>query len=125
MSYKQDEILWLVWKENDKSFKVGELHRRDDKYYFKYDVEGVEKASKYNFKVLPYLPKVDAEYFREELFRSFADRIPNKTKRNIDDLLRQYGLREYDEFELLKRTGGKSENDNLEFVDPNELSDNQ
>jgi len=120
----QDEILWLVWKKEDKTFKVGELHRRRGKYYFKYDVKGVERASEYNFRLLPYLPKVDAEYFREELFRSFAERIPSKEKRNIDEVLRQHDVEEYDEFELLKKTGGKSEYDNLEFVVPDELVDN-
>lgn len=124
MSYMQDEILWLVWKKEDKTFKVGELHRRRGKYYFKYDVKGVERASEYNFRLLPYLPKVDAEYFREELFRSFAERIPSKEKRNIDEVLRQHDVEEYDEFELLKKTGGKSEYDNLEFVVPDELVDN-
>lgn len=113
------EKIWLTWKnEAGEAFKVGELHRRGGKYYFKYIIEEVNKAKEFGFEVLPFLPKVEVEYFREGLFRTFMDRVPNSSSKGIEEILKQYDIEQYDEFELLRKTGGKLDVDTFEFLDP-------
>ena len=112
-------IIWMIWRNSEgESFKVGELSRREEKYYFKYDASGVKKAEEYGFSPLPDLPRIDVEYFREELFSSFSKRLPGYGKKEISSVLRQYELEEYDAFELLKKSGGKISTDSLEFIYP-------
>jgi len=117
MTREVNNTIWMMWKnEEGESFKVGELCRQAEKYYFKYDIDGVEKAEQYGFSPLPNLPRIDVEYFREELFHSFSQRLP--CKREASSLLKEYNLVEYDVFELLKRSGGKSTTDSFEFIPP-------
>ena len=114
-----NNTIWMIWKnEEGESFKVGELSRQAEKYYFKYDIDGVEKAEEYGFSPLPNLPRVDVEYFREELFQSFSTRLPVHGKKDISSVLKQYDLKAYDAFELLKKSGGKISTDSFEFVEP-------
>ena len=113
------DIIWMTWRNGEgESFKVGELARRAEKYYFRYDIEGVKKAEEYGFIPLTNLPRIDVEYFREELFYSFSKRLPYHGKRDIRSVLKEYGLEEYDAFELLKKTGGKCPGDSFEFITP-------
>lgn len=119
MTSEVKDIIWMTWKNSEgESFKVGELARRGEKYYFKYDIEGVKKAEEYGFALLPNLPRIDVEYFREELFCSFSKRLPWYGKKDVSSVLKEYGLEEYDAFELLKKTGGKSSGDSFEFITP-------
>lgn len=117
MTIEVKNIIWMIWKNDQgEPFKVGELSKRSEKYYFKYDIDGVKKAEEYGFSPLPYLPRIDAEYFREELFRSFAQRLPWHGKKDVTSVLKEYNLQEYDAFELLKKTGGKTSTDRFEFI---------
>ncbi|MBW9159542.1 hypothetical protein G9F71_001440 [Clostridium sp. FP2] len=119
MTSEVNNMMWMIWKNSEgESFKVGELSRRGEKYYFKYDISGVEKAEEYGFSPLPNLPRIDVEYFREELFSSFLNRIPGNDKRDASSILKQYNLKQYDAFELLKKSGGKISTDSFEFVPP-------
>ena len=112
-----DNIIWIVWKnDQEESFKVGELSKQTDKYYFKYDIDGVKRAQEYGFTPLPYFPRVDVEYFSEELFRTFSKRLPVHGKKGITSVLKEYGLKKYDDLELLKRSGGKMPTDSFEFI---------
>ena len=112
-----DNTIWMMWKNDEgESFKVGELSKKTEKYYFKYDIDGVEKAKVYGFSPLPYFPKVDAKYFREELFSSFLKRLPGQGKRDKTSILKEYGLEEYDDLELLKKIGDKMSSDNIKFI---------
>ena len=113
------DVIWMIWKNDQgEPFKVGELSKTLEKYYFKYDIDGVKKAEVYGFTPLPYLPKVDVEYFREELFSSFSKRLSFHGKKDITSILKEYHLQEYDAFELLKKGGGKMSTDSLEFIVP-------
>ena len=112
-------IIWMIWKNDQgEPFKVGELSKSAEKYYFKYDIDGVKKAEAYGFSPLPYLPRIDAEYFREELFRSFSERLPWHGKKDVNSVLKEYNLEEYNAFELLKKSGGKISTDSFEFISP-------
>lgn len=119
MTCKVDNIIWMMWKNDEgELFKVGELSKKTEKYYFKYDIDGVENAKAYGFSLLPYFPKLDAKYFREELFSSFAKCLPGHGKKDKTSILKEYDLKEYDDFELLKKIGGKMISDNIEFISP-------
>ncbi|MBU3179921.1 hypothetical protein [Clostridium psychrophilum] len=119
MTSKVENMIWLVWKNDEgKSFKIGELSKETEKYYFEYDTEGVKKAEAYGFTPLPYFPKVDAKYFREGLFRSFLKRLPMHGKREITSVLKEYEIEKYDDLELLKKSGGKMPTDSFEFTAP-------
>lgn len=114
-----NNMIWMIWKNSEgESFKVGELSRRAKKYYFKYDIDGVKKAEEYGFSPLDNFPRIDVEYFREELFNSFSKRLPGQGKKDINSVLKQYDLKQYDAFELLIKSGGKSSTDSFEFVSP-------
>ena len=117
MTCKVDNTIYMMWKNNEgESFNVGKLSKRTGKYYFKYDICGVEKAKEYGFCILPYFPIVDAKYFSEELFRTFSNRLPDNRKKDKTSILKEYDLKNYDDFELLKKVGDKILSDNIEFI---------
>lgn len=111
MILDERELINLFWKSDDGvNFKIGELCRRSGKYYFKYEVESTKKAMEKGFELMDSFPRLDAEYFREELFRVFADRIPNKSRKEYND-----NVDENDEFTALKETKGVMDKDSLYF----------
>ena len=119
MTCKVDSIIYMMWKNNEgESLKVGELSKKAGKYYFKYDINGMKNAKEYGFGILPYFPKVDVKYFREELFRTFSNRLPGHGKKDKTSILKEYDLKKYDDFELLKKIGDKILGDNIEFISP-------
>lgn len=119
MAKKVDKLIWLMWKdEQGQAFKVGELSKGSEKYYFKYDVEGVKRAKEYGFSSLPYFPIVDAKYFREELFNSFSNNLPGYGKKDITSVLKKYDITVYDDFEILKKCGGQTSEGRFEFISP-------
>ena len=52
------------------------------------------------------------------LFPVFWSRLPDRKRRGIEKILEKYGLDEYDDYKLLKRSGARLPIDNLEFIDP-------
>lgn len=112
------DIVYLVWKnkENGKSYKVAELYKENNKYYFKYLLENVKEAEKDGFTLLIAFPQINALYDNPQLFAVFSSRLPESTRPEINEILATYGMTEYDEFELLKRSGAKLPIDNYEFV---------
>jgi hypothetical protein len=119
MTSEVKDIIWMICRNSEgESSKVCELARGGEEYYAKYDIEGVKKAEEYGFSPLKNLPRIDVEYFREELFNSFSNRLPWHNKGDINSVLKQYDLEQYDAFELLKKSGGKISTDSFEFVSP-------
>lgn len=111
------ETLYLIWRlSEDESITIGELNRKDrDKYYFKYDLEGVREAIHKGFQVLSTMPIITAKYFKEELFSIFQRRVSGKHKKEIlEDIEEKQD--EYDDFTLLMISKGKCIDDGLEFV---------
>lgn len=114
----EKDIVYLVWtnKESKKSYKVAELYKENDKFYFKYILENVKEAEKDGFTLLIAFPQINALYDNPQLFAVFSSRLPEATRPDINEILTTYGMTEYDEFELLKRSGAKLPIDNYEFV---------
>lgn len=114
----EKDLVYLTWKnkKNKSVFKVAELYKQDDKFYFKYILENVKEAQKEGFRLLVAFPQINATYENPHLFAVFGARLPDKRRPEIDKILSEYGMKEYDEFELLKRSGAKLPTDNYEFV---------
>lgn len=112
------DYLYLIWKseKSRKQYIVGQL-TKNSLYEFQYGEE-VQSAIADGFIPLLCFPDLNKVYKDERLFSIFASRLPDKKRKKIHDVLNKYGLKEYDEYLLLKRSGARLPIDNLEFIDP-------
>lgn len=112
-----NSYLYLIWKDPQtrRNFTVGKLCR-GEKYTFEYCDEADEAvACGWN--------KLDAfsgkqVYQSDNLFPVFSSRLPDRKRRDIAKILEKYGLSEFDEFELLRKSQGRLPIDTYEFIDP-------
>jgi hypothetical protein len=113
----ENNKLYMLWTDigtGDK-YKIGELYKEDETYYFKYILEEVKRALEKGFQLLVAFPQLNALYDNPQLFAVFSARLPDRRRPEIKKILETYGMTEYDEFELLKRSKGKTQTDNYEF----------
>lgn len=112
------DFLYLIWKSerSRKQYIVGQL-TKNSQYEFQY-CEEVQEAIADGFTLLFCFPEPDKVYKGEKLFSVFASRLPDKKRKDIQDILKKYGMVEYDEYTLLKRSGARLPIDSLEFIDP-------
>lgn len=112
------DYLFLIWRsgESGKQYIIGQLVR-NSKYEFKY-CEEIEEAMDEGFIPLLCFPDLNKVYEDERLFPVFSSRLPDKKRKNIQNILKKYGMEEYDEYMLLKRSGARLPIDGLEFIDP-------
>lgn len=112
------DYLYLIWKseKSRKQYIVGQL-TKNSQYEFRY-CEEVESAIADGFIPLLCFPDLNKVYKDDKLFSIFVSRLPDKRRKNIRDILNKYGLEEYDEYLLLKRSGARLPIDSLEFIDP-------
>ena len=112
------DYLYLIWKDpvSRSNFIVGQLSQ-NSKYEFEYGHEIDEAISK-GFELL--IPFEDASkvYESDTLFPTFSSRLPDRKRRGIEKILEKYGLEEFDDYKLLKRSGARLPIDSLEFIDP-------
>lgn len=114
----EKDLVYLVWTDikTGNQYKVAELYKQDNKFYFRYILENVKEAQKNGFKLLVAFPQINALYDNPRLFAVFSTRLPDETRPEIKEILATYGMTEYNEFELLKRSGAKLPTDHYEFV---------
>lgn len=114
----EQDYICLVWKDNEsrRRFKVGKLTRNDE-YQFSYGLE-VNEAIKNGFQPLIAFDDFKKTYTHHVLFPSFASRLPDRKRKDIDEILKKYGVDKFDEYELLKKSGARLPIDTLEFVEP-------
>ena len=114
----EQDLVYLVWKDSQtgNKYRIGKLYKQDNTFYFKYIVENVKKAQEQGFTLLIAFPQINVLYDNPKLFANFAARLPEPTRPEIKEILATYGMTEYDDFELLKRSGAKLPTDNYEFV---------
>lgn len=112
------DYLYLIWKcaSNTRQYIVGQL-TKNGQYEFQY-CEEIEEALKVGFTPLVSFEKLDVVYKSEKLFPVFASRLPDRKRKDINKILKKYGLEEYDSYQLLKKSGAKLPIDNLQFIDP-------
>ena len=109
-------LKWIDYKTN-KKYVIGALFRdkENNKYYFKLSEDYIEKAKEAGFSPV-LLPFTDLNkiYESDILFSIFRSRVPNIANfddEELEDLLEELGLEEFDEFEFLKKTKGESATD--------------
>lgn len=124
MKYNINNTLWLTWKEPETSerFVIGLLTYNNNKYYFEYlQDEGknnLEEAMKKGFKLLPAFPE-EKKYESDTLFYTFLNRLPNRKRKVVQELVKENILSEnFSDFDLLKETGGRLPTDPFEFLIP-------
>ena len=114
----KSDYLYLIWKNPQNRLRhiVGIL-KKSDKFEFRYTDDARECINK-GFDLLVSFPNLNKKYVSDKLFPEFLSRIPGPTRVDIKEILEKYGLKKYDSFELLKRSGAKTSLDMLEFIDP-------
>ena len=112
------DYLYLIWKAERSRLQyiIGEL-TKNGQFEFQYSEE-VHSAIADGFSPLLCFPDLDKVYKADRLFTIFTSRLPDRKRKNIQDILEKYGLEEYDDYLLLKRSGARLPIDNLEFIDP-------
>lgn len=112
------DLVYLEWKDvnSGNKYKVGVLYKENEMFYFKYILDNVKEAEKHGFSPLVAFPNINSIYENSHLFACFGARLPDKRRPEIKEILSTYAMEEYDEFELLKRSGAKLPKDNYEFV---------
>lgn len=114
----EKDYVYLIWKEpkTRKHFIIAKLSK-NGKYEFEY-AEGIDDALKVGFIPLIAFNNINEKYTSDRLFTSFSSRIPDRRRKDIKKILDKYGMSEYDEYKLLKLSGGRLPIDDLEFIDP-------
>lgn len=116
------DVCFIFWtpSRDDKlpyRFLIGVLSKYSSgKYEFKYSFSA-ETYKCMGFNGIEAFPDFNKTYTSDRLFPVFSSRLPDKNRKDISKILKKYGLKEYDEFQLLIRSGGKLPIDNLEFTD--------
>lgn len=110
------DVYWQAPKEHQKQrFKIAELARINNQYQFKY-IDDLSQVQNKGFNPLFEFSDLNTTYKSPYLFSTFATRLPDEKRIDIDDILRKYGMWQYDAFELLAKSGGRTPGDTLEFV---------
>ena len=106
MNYLFD-VLW-------NGIKVGDVSKKENKYVYKYYTKGVEEAKNKGFDYIVGFKDLNRIYESEKLFTVFSSRIFPKNRHDIDKRLKELGINEYNEIEILKKTNGKCFTDKIE-----------
>lgn len=112
-------LKWIDYKTN-KKYLIGALFRdkEKNKYYFKLSQNHIEKALEENViskQILPF-SDFDKIYESDEIFAIFKIRLPKIEKFSNEELkilLEDLEIKEYDEFEYLRKTNGILMTDNF------------
>lgn len=119
MSLKDEkDYLYLIWKseQSRKQYIIGQL-TKNTCYEFRYFDE-VHSAIEDGFTPLICFQDLNMVYSSQKLFAVFESRLPDEKRRDIQIILNNYGLKEYDAYMLLKQSGARLPIDNLAFIDP-------
>lgn len=113
----QNDYLYLIWKdpETRRNFTIGKL-TRGTKYTFEYCKEAFQ-AETFGWKMLDAFADYQV-YESDNMFPVFSSRLPDRKRRDIGRILEKYGLAEFNEFELLRKSGARLPIDTYEFIDP-------
>ena len=110
------QLKWVDYKTQNK-YPIGTLSRdkENHKYYCQLEEKWINDAVEVGFSTatLPF-SDVNKIYESEVLFPFFRRRVPNIENFDEDDLeilLEEVGLEEFDEFEFFRKTKGESPTD--------------
>ena len=106
-------LKWVNYRTN-KKYLIGVLFRdkKRHKYYFKMSRKHVEKAIQEKVISRALLPFYDLDkiYESDEIFAIFRVRLPKiemYSQEELKELLEDFEMDEYDEFEYLRKSKGK------------------
>jgi hypothetical protein len=96
------DYLYLIWKDSvsHRQYIVGQLAKNGG-YEFCYSND-IEDALAAGFQPLVSFGDVSKTYYSDKLFSAFSSRLPDRKRKDIDNILSKYGLSEYDAYKLLK-----------------------
>lgn len=99
--------LGLYWyaPDNSECF-LGALSKSENTYHFKFSEENYKKAVSNGCCGLCGLD-ISMDLSSPVLFPFFESRIPQKDSFKIDEFLQKIGLTQYDDMEILARTGAR------------------
>lgn len=122
MSKKNEkDYLYLIWKaeKNGKRYIVGQLAKNGE-YEFRYYEKEIREAIKEGFEPFFCFRELDKVYTDTVLFPVLASRLPDQenAKMTLIKFCKNTDLKEFDEYELLKKSGARLPIDNLEFIVP-------
>ena len=110
------EVLYLLKTDkHGNKILIGELAKAEDEYVFKYTPEKADKPEGF-FKV-PTFKDVDRVYKSDKLFLFFVNRLYDRGRPDLPQLLEKHGLRDYDEWSLLKATRARLLTDGYELAE--------
>ena len=96
----------LFWNDiNNNKYLLGILYKKEGMYYFEINEDGLKIALRHGCFGIGKINILEKTNKSEELFDFFKNRIPSKDNPDIDKFLSSIGLDDYDEYEILKRTG--------------------
>ena len=99
---------------NGDKYLIGELIKNDNEYTFRYTLEALDKPE--GFIKVPTFKDFDRVYKSDKLFLFFANRLFDRKRPDLPQLLESFGLNEYDEWELLKATQARLMTDSYELM---------
>ena len=105
-------VLKLYWKDNKQnSYMLGKLYKSNKKYCFDINEEELKKATHKGCFGIGELNLLYKNHVSDTLFNFFKRRIPSKDNVNIEAIMKELEMQEYDEMEILKKTKGVLETD--------------
>ena len=108
-----------VYRKNLEHLRVfiGTISVSEGRYTFSYSEEFKESNESKEQPLIPFLD-IDKVYTSEKLFPVFSSRLPDRKRKDIEQILKKYEMDYYDEFTLLQRSKGRLPIDLLEFIEP-------
>lgn len=124
------EVLYLKWKDykTGRKYVIGALCKEKQEYIFKLNPDGFKKSKEAGFFQKLEFQDVNKIYKSKELFTMFKVRVFQTEKYNneqIKDYLNELNIKEYDEFEILRKTKGILMTDNFSLEEKLEEEDKQ
>ena len=98
------KLYWTDALEN--KYMLGILYYEDSKYYFEINDEGLKDAINHGCFGIGELNLAYNKHSSDKLFQFFERRIPSKDNTDIEKILEELDIKEYNEMELLKKTKG-------------------
>lgn len=104
--------LMLKWKsKRDNIYELGILSKENNKYIFKIDEEQLKKAIKDGCMGIGNFNLLNNVEVSDELFDFFKYRIVSEDSPKLQEMLKKYNLKEYDDMKILKISQAKNVND--------------
>lgn len=104
--------MYLYWEDTEGSeYRIAKLEKENETYILETYEEELKKAIRKGCIGIGNIDFLQTVYESKELFPFFKNRIPDKQHPYIENILKNYGIEEYDEMKLLKATRGALQTD--------------